>query len=99
MQLHSAFADALAHLPDYLGQHVLVSFTAMALGLVLASAGHGGQQDQVPQCQTSREHPCLASEREPPTVLTWRRLGDERQHRTDQSGDDDNRPEGRREIA
>lgn len=36
MQLSSAFADALSHLPDYLGQHVLVSFTAMALGLVLS---------------------------------------------------------------
>jgi len=36
MQTGPAFADALAHLPDYLGQHVLVSFTAMALGLVVS---------------------------------------------------------------
>src|SRR6202158_4719789 len=27
------FADALAHLPDYLGSHVLVSITALAIGL------------------------------------------------------------------
>ena len=29
-------ADALARLPDYLGQHVLVSFAALALGLLIS---------------------------------------------------------------
>ena len=33
MALHSPFAEALARLPDYLGSHVLVSLTALALGL------------------------------------------------------------------
>ena len=31
-----AFADALGRLPDYLGQHVLVSLTALALGLAIS---------------------------------------------------------------
>jgi osmoprotectant transport system permease protein len=31
-----AFADAFARLPDYLGQHVLVSLTALALGLAVS---------------------------------------------------------------
>jgi osmoprotectant transport system permease protein len=31
-----AFADAWARLPDYLGQHVLVSLTALALGLAIS---------------------------------------------------------------
>lgn len=31
-----AFADAWARLPDYLGQHVLVSLTALALGLAVS---------------------------------------------------------------
>src|SRR6478735_3622445 len=33
MALDSPFAEALARLPDYLGSHVLVSLTALALGL------------------------------------------------------------------
>jgi osmoprotectant transport system permease protein len=33
MTIDSRFADALARLPDYLGSHVLVSITALALGL------------------------------------------------------------------
>src|SRR5262245_17274987 len=33
MQLDARFADALARLPDYLGSHVLVSVTALAIGL------------------------------------------------------------------
>ena len=36
MDVHSAIADALALLPDYLGSHVLISFTAMALGLLVS---------------------------------------------------------------
>lgn len=32
----SAFADAWSRLPDYLGQHVLVSLTALALGLAIS---------------------------------------------------------------
>jgi osmoprotectant transport system permease protein len=31
-----AFADAWARLPDYLGQHILVSLTALALGLAIS---------------------------------------------------------------
>jgi osmoprotectant transport system permease protein len=33
MEIQSRLADALARLPDYLGAHVLVSITALALGL------------------------------------------------------------------
>ena len=33
MSFDARFADALARLPDYLGNHVLVSITALALGL------------------------------------------------------------------
>ena len=33
MSLDARLADAFAHLPDYLGGHVLVSLTALALGL------------------------------------------------------------------
>jgi osmoprotectant transport system permease protein len=36
MDVHSAIADALALLPDYLGSHVLISFAAMALGLLVS---------------------------------------------------------------
>ena len=32
----SRFADALARLPDYLGSHVLVSVTALVLGLAVS---------------------------------------------------------------
>ena len=32
----SPFADALARLPDYLGSHVLVSVTALVLGLAVS---------------------------------------------------------------
>jgi osmoprotectant transport system permease protein len=34
--MNGRFADALARLPDYLGSHVLVSVTALALGLALS---------------------------------------------------------------
>ena len=34
--MHAVLADALARLPDYLGSHVLVSVTALALGLGLS---------------------------------------------------------------
>ena len=30
------FSEALARLPDYLGQHVIVSVTALALGLAIS---------------------------------------------------------------
>src|SRR5690349_23088616 len=33
MNVETRFAEALARLPDYLGSHVLVSLTALALGL------------------------------------------------------------------
>src|SRR5512141_2991920 len=33
MSIDTRFAEALARLPDYLGSHVLVSLTALALGL------------------------------------------------------------------
>ena len=33
MNVETRFAEALARLPDYLGSHVLVSVTALALGL------------------------------------------------------------------
>ncbi len=36
MNIDGRLADALAHLPDYLGSHVLVSITALALGLGLS---------------------------------------------------------------
>jgi osmoprotectant transport system permease protein len=36
MNIDSRLADAWAHLPDYLGNHVLVSITALALGLGLS---------------------------------------------------------------
>jgi osmoprotectant transport system permease protein len=35
-QLDPRFADALQRLPDYLGSHVLVSFTALALGVAIS---------------------------------------------------------------
>lgn len=34
--LDPRFADALAHLPDYLGQHVVLSVSALALGLAIS---------------------------------------------------------------
>jgi osmoprotectant transport system permease protein len=36
MLSNPAFADAWSRLPDYLGQHVLVSLTALALGLAVS---------------------------------------------------------------
>ena len=36
MTLDPAIADAWARLPDYLGQHVLVSLTALAIGLAIS---------------------------------------------------------------
>jgi osmoprotectant transport system substrate-binding protein/osmoprotectant transport system permease protein len=36
MAASSLFDQALAHLPDYLGSHVLVSMTALALGLLIS---------------------------------------------------------------
>ncbi|HVZ52531.1 MAG TPA: ABC transporter permease/substrate-binding protein [Pseudolabrys sp.] len=36
MNLDRQLADALAHLPDYLGSHVLVSVSALALGLAIS---------------------------------------------------------------
>lgn len=36
MTIGPAFADALARLPDYLGAHVLVSLTALAIGLAIS---------------------------------------------------------------
>lgn len=35
-ELDARFADALARLPDYLGQHVIVSVTALLLGLAIS---------------------------------------------------------------
>jgi osmoprotectant transport system permease protein len=35
-EFSARFADALARLPDYLGQHVIISVTALALGLAIS---------------------------------------------------------------
>ena len=34
--MNAQIAEALAHLPDYFGNHVLVSMTALALGLAVS---------------------------------------------------------------
>jgi osmoprotectant transport system permease protein len=34
--MDSRLSEALAHLPDYFGNHVLVSMTALALGLIVS---------------------------------------------------------------
>ena len=49
MTYDSRVADALARLPDYLGSHVLVSITALALGLGVS----------LPLAIASRQHPVL----------------------------------------
>jgi osmoprotectant transport system permease protein len=49
MSFYSRFADALARLPDYLGSHVLVSITALALGLGVS----------LPLAIASRQRPLL----------------------------------------
>ena len=49
MNTDARLADALARLPDYLGSHVLVSITALAIGLGIS----------LPLAIASRQHPVL----------------------------------------
>src|SRR5664279_2805070 len=49
MNTDARLADALARLPDYLGSHVLVSITALAIGLGVS----------LPLAIASRQHPVL----------------------------------------
>ena len=61
--MHPQIADAFARLPDYLGGHVAVSLTALALGLavslplaLLSRAPAGAAQCAARRCERGADH-------------------------------------------